>query len=126
MKITKIIGINTMVRSTNEAGEVQCPGRVVALFEADYFVKKMCRPGMDPNEVWSIKFPEWKTKPVVLVSFVEPYRTTTFEEWMTQGVEKGYSLRNWSEVEWREDYEENCPVMSEMCFPADDLEIIDE
>jgi hypothetical protein len=118
-------GVNSMVQSTNPAGEVQSPGRVVAMFEAEYFLEKMCHRTMDPDPVWRIKFPDWKDKPVVIVSFLEPHRTANFEEWMEQGKVKQINPREWSEDEWRENYEANCPKMYEMCFPYDDLEEID-
>ncbi len=108
-----MININDVVRSINSEGAIQIPGKVVALYEAQYFLKNCSG---DPDQTWSKRFPNWKEKPVVLVQFETPQRIATLKEWIESGVQQGFD-----EAECRNEYEENCPVVTETAFPYDDL-----
>ena len=105
--------IGDTVKSKNPTGAVQVSGRVIALFDPIYCGKFLSH---NPDSTWKIKFPDWQSKPIVLVALEKPSRTATLEEWIASGALSGVS-----EEDCRKTYDENCPITDQMLFPMDDL-----
>ena len=111
-----MITINSRVKGKVTRGAIRGEGKVIALFESDYFIRQC---GFDPD-FWNEPYPAWKTKAVALVHFDEAQRTMTIEEW-TAATEHQHG-KKLNAAEASEGYEEFCPKLHQTAFPVDDLE----
>lgn len=110
------IEIGAQVKSVNPNGQVKATGTLVALFHAEYWLTQCSKH--DPDFIWKLNYPTWKQKPVAVVWYDDPQRTATLEEWVRDGVHKGFT-----EESCNESYEKDCPIVHQMCFPFDDLQL---
>lgn len=102
--------INDKVRSKNKNGMFQEIGTVKALFDSQYYRSVV---KYDPDITWSVDFPNWKEKLIVVVFDVSK-KTATQKEWYESARLQGITPTSY----------ENCPVTNCCAFPFDDLEII--
>jgi len=112
------LGLGDKVRSINPDGQVKAVGKVVTLFDPEYFVEHAIQKKYNPDLIWKKKYPDWKTKPIIGVWFETPQKTATLEEWVETGMSKGYSK------EFCEKNYKLGPVTHHLTFPLDDLEVV--
>lgn len=103
--------INDKVRSKNKDGMFQGIGTVKALFDSQYYAN-MVKVNLDST--WSVKFPDWKEKPVVVVVFDEYKKSATEKEWIESAMLQNKVTTDYS----------NCPMTNCLSFPYDDLELV--
>ena len=111
-----MINLGERVRSLNKEGSFQCNGTVVGMFSSEYY-QRLVNSGSNLKQ-WSLKHPGWQDHPVVVVEFDEPQKTATLKEWIRSAYDKGIHP---DEAERTYD---QCPVLSVVALPYDDLEII--
>lgn len=109
---------NARVRSKNPDAAVRSVGTVVGRFPGPAYAAMMEQYGLDMTP-WNEAFAGWQEKPVYAVFFDMPFKTCTPKQWVEHAAKKGYKPDA-----AMADYGQQCPEIQTMCFPADDLEVV--
>lgn len=100
---------------------ILAPATIIAITHSERYNRMIISRELS-TKLWSDLYPDWQSKPIVLLEFDKPQRSCTYEEYCQQN-EKYPDWQSLHEDE-KQFYYERSPVVYFVIAPIEDIEVI--